>query len=170
MGHLFSKNISDHSIGAYRELCAGLGNTFEAIPSIMSSSEISFQPSHVFPLEPIGETEVNFSSQIAQLATETQNLRQTLSEVFQQLMTETSLQETTEEKLKAFAEENHLLQKQAEECKRKADYLESCAIMHAEEIEKALLLLERLCTQSRSTMLKIKKRHCERFGLSVFGR
>ncbi|KAK0747295.1 hypothetical protein B0T21DRAFT_277431, partial [Apiosordaria backusii] len=146
--HLFSKNISDHSIGAYRELCAGLGNTFEAVPSVISSSEISSQ--HVFPSEPIGEIEVSFSSRIAQLATETQNLRQTLSEVFQQLTTETSLREATEEKLKAVAEENHFLQEQAGECKRKADYLENCALMHAEDIEKVLLLLEGLRTQSNS--------------------
>lgn len=130
----------------------------------MSSSEISSQPSHVFPLEPIGEIEVSFSSRIAQLATETQNLRQTLSEVFQQLMTETSLRETTEEQLKAVSEENHLLQEQARECKRKADYLENCALMHAEEIEKVFLILEGLRTQSNSgsIMEKIEKRHCER--------
>ncbi|KAK4196453.1 hypothetical protein QBC40DRAFT_155641, partial [Triangularia verruculosa] len=30
--HLFSKNISDYSIGAYEKLCAELGNAFEAVP------------------------------------------------------------------------------------------------------------------------------------------
>jgi hypothetical protein len=30
--YLFSKNISDHSIGAYKELCGGIGVLFEAIP------------------------------------------------------------------------------------------------------------------------------------------
>ncbi|KAF2176044.1 hypothetical protein K469DRAFT_608542, partial [Zopfia rhizophila CBS 207.26] len=29
--HLFSKKISDHSIGAYKYLCEGVGTTFEAI-------------------------------------------------------------------------------------------------------------------------------------------
>lgn len=28
---IFSKNISDHSIGAYKELCEGVGKTFEAV-------------------------------------------------------------------------------------------------------------------------------------------
>ena len=28
---IFSKNISDHSIGAYKELCEGVGTTFEAV-------------------------------------------------------------------------------------------------------------------------------------------
>jgi hypothetical protein len=31
--HLSLKTLSDHSVGAYRELCAGIGQTFEAIPS-----------------------------------------------------------------------------------------------------------------------------------------
>ncbi|KAF2008722.1 hypothetical protein BU24DRAFT_429292 [Aaosphaeria arxii CBS 175.79] len=29
--HLFSKNLSDHSIGAYKSLCDGIGKTFEAV-------------------------------------------------------------------------------------------------------------------------------------------
>lgn len=29
-GYLFSKNLSDHSTGAYKELCKGVGVTFEA--------------------------------------------------------------------------------------------------------------------------------------------
>ncbi|KAK4676320.1 hypothetical protein QC764_0087190 [Podospora pseudoanserina] len=92
--HLFFRNISKYSIGAYRELCAGLGKKFEAVPSVISSSEISSQPSHIFPPEPIGEVEVSFSSRITQLATEIDNLRQRLSEVYKQLITETSLRET----------------------------------------------------------------------------
>ena len=31
--HLFSKNISDHSIGAYKELCEGIDSAFEAVPT-----------------------------------------------------------------------------------------------------------------------------------------
>jgi hypothetical protein len=30
--HLFEKSLSDHSTGAYKELCEGAGITFEAIP------------------------------------------------------------------------------------------------------------------------------------------
>ena len=30
---LFSKNLSDHSIGAYKELGAGVGETFEVVPT-----------------------------------------------------------------------------------------------------------------------------------------
>lgn len=31
--YLFSKNISDHSIGAYKKLCQGVGTAFEALPA-----------------------------------------------------------------------------------------------------------------------------------------
>lgn len=33
LSELFSKNISDHSIRAYRDLCEGVDKTFEAISS-----------------------------------------------------------------------------------------------------------------------------------------
>jgi len=36
--HLFKKHISKHSIGAYRELCRGVGVSFEAILSHDSSN------------------------------------------------------------------------------------------------------------------------------------
>ena len=32
LSKLFSKNISDHSIRAYKALCEGVDNTFEAVP------------------------------------------------------------------------------------------------------------------------------------------
>ena len=38
---LFSKNISDHSAGAYRELCEGVGKTFEAVPPILPDASNS---------------------------------------------------------------------------------------------------------------------------------
>ncbi|KAH8655517.1 hypothetical protein BX600DRAFT_440036 [Xylariales sp. PMI_506] len=31
--HLFSKNLSDHSINAYKQLCQSLGESFEVIPN-----------------------------------------------------------------------------------------------------------------------------------------
>lgn len=34
---LFSKNLSDHSIGAYRELCEGLDKIFEAVPPTLTA-------------------------------------------------------------------------------------------------------------------------------------
>lgn len=38
---LFSKNISDHSAGAYRELCEGVDKAFEAVPSILTLADAS---------------------------------------------------------------------------------------------------------------------------------
>jgi hypothetical protein len=35
--HLFSKNISDHSIGAYKELYKGISIAFEAIPASIAT-------------------------------------------------------------------------------------------------------------------------------------
>ena len=37
---VFSKNISEHSIGVYRLLCEGVSVTFEAVPSKGSSRDV----------------------------------------------------------------------------------------------------------------------------------
>ena len=38
--HLFKRNLSKHSIGAYRELCRGVGVSFEAILAPASSNAV----------------------------------------------------------------------------------------------------------------------------------
>ncbi len=35
--HLFSKNLSDYSIGAYKELCEGISVAFEAVPASIAT-------------------------------------------------------------------------------------------------------------------------------------
>jgi hypothetical protein len=35
--HLFSKNISDHSIGAYKKLYKGISIVFEAVPASIAT-------------------------------------------------------------------------------------------------------------------------------------
>ena len=39
LSELFSKNISDHSIRAYRDLCEGVGKTFEAVLSVPPNTD-----------------------------------------------------------------------------------------------------------------------------------
>ena len=33
LSKIFEKNIGDHSTGVYKELCKGVGKTFEAVPA-----------------------------------------------------------------------------------------------------------------------------------------
>ena len=33
LSKIFEKNISDHSVGVYKELCKGVGKTFKAVPT-----------------------------------------------------------------------------------------------------------------------------------------
>ena len=42
--HLFMKHLSKHSIGTYRELCRGVGVSFEAILSHNSSNAAERKP------------------------------------------------------------------------------------------------------------------------------
>ena len=42
--HLFKKQLSKHSIGAYRALCREVGVSFEAIPTTRPSPDVSSKP------------------------------------------------------------------------------------------------------------------------------
>ena len=46
--HLFSKNMSDHSIGAYKELCEGISIAFEAVPASIATGTGSIGDVHEF--------------------------------------------------------------------------------------------------------------------------
>ena len=42
--HLFKKQLSKHSIGAYRELYREVGVSFEAVPATLSNANASTKP------------------------------------------------------------------------------------------------------------------------------
>ena len=45
--HLFKKQLSKHSIGAYRELCREVGVSFEAVSTTSSNANASTKPHQV---------------------------------------------------------------------------------------------------------------------------
>ncbi|KAF2008351.1 hypothetical protein BU24DRAFT_360565 [Aaosphaeria arxii CBS 175.79] len=59
--HLFSKNLSDHSIGAYKSLCSGIGKTFEA--AVLGTSMLPT------------EADISFTGKISRLQTENSDLK-----------------------------------------------------------------------------------------------
>ncbi|KAI1330380.1 hypothetical protein F5Y16DRAFT_396346 [Xylariaceae sp. FL0255] len=61
---LFSKNLSDHSIGAYKELCDNVGVTFEAVPAVLSSPQNRLGHSIFSALHPEPRS---FTSQVSEL-------------------------------------------------------------------------------------------------------
>ena len=72
--HLFRKQLSKHSIGAYRELCRGVGVSFEAVTRTPSRSDASKQlEQERMDLPCSAGPEISFTSRIDQLRSE--NLR-----------------------------------------------------------------------------------------------
>jgi hypothetical protein len=84
--HLFSKNISDYSIGAYKELCEGVGVTSEVVPvttnrtdSVDYVQEILIAEVYNYPKFPVSASspcqlpQVSLSTKIDELQEE--NLR-----------------------------------------------------------------------------------------------
>jgi hypothetical protein len=112
--HLFLKNISDHSIGAYKELCKGIGVAFEAIPvnattgtgledhvqDVLISAEVCKQLEFLDPANHLTQpTQVSFSTKIDELRGENAKLEQELKQWRDQATEESRLRQQSEEEL-----------------------------------------------------------------------
>ncbi len=53
--HLFEKHLSKHSIGAYRELCRGVGVSFEAVLALGSSTGAEKKVRRIPAIFPVAE-------------------------------------------------------------------------------------------------------------------
>ncbi|KAF2685017.1 hypothetical protein K458DRAFT_300965, partial [Lentithecium fluviatile CBS 122367] len=98
--HLFSKNISDHSINAYKELYNGVGKTFEAIPAKQGNSTNSL--------------DVSFSALIDQLQGENALLSHAIEEMRTRLLVELERRQQAEKELERLKEVNRRLQEESE--------------------------------------------------------
>ena len=94
--HLFAKQLSKHSVGAYMELCRDVGVSFEAVPIHAAQPK----PSHT-------KSEVTFSTRIEELLRDNQQLVQDLDEHRTRLLIETEKKQTTETALEQVKRELH---------------------------------------------------------------
>ncbi|KAF1949116.1 hypothetical protein CC80DRAFT_581698 [Byssothecium circinans] len=107
--HLFSKNISDHSISAYKDLCNGVGRTFEAIPAKQRNSADSFGMVEGAVVSTVSQTEISFSTLIDQLQDKNFVLSQSLDEMRTQLSVELECRRHAERELARLKEVNKRL-------------------------------------------------------------
>jgi DNA repair ATPase RecN len=124
--HLFSKNISDHSIGAYKELCEGIDSAFEAVPvttttftrlaeyiqETLKSTEVCKPVKFLIPtkknsLKPL---QASFSAKIDELREENENLERELKEWKDQATAESKLREDSEQERNQLRVANQTLQ------------------------------------------------------------
>ncbi|KAH6665233.1 hypothetical protein B0J14DRAFT_660920 [Halenospora varia] len=104
--HLFSKNISDHSIGAYKELCEGIDSAFEAVPVTTTTLTRSAE----YVQETLISTEASFSAKIDELREENENLKRELKEWKDQAMAESKLRQDSEQERSQLRVANQTLQ------------------------------------------------------------
>ncbi|KAF2181005.1 hypothetical protein K469DRAFT_692521 [Zopfia rhizophila CBS 207.26] len=137
---LFSKNISDHSIGAYRELCEGVGVTFEAVSSITHSADA---PDSLVSLRYAG---TSFSAKIDQLKEENARLLQELHEWRDKATAESERRELAEGQVRQLHGTHQQLQEQVRGYAVTADNLRSSVSMCFQGLDKVLPVLEELRT------------------------
>ncbi|KAI0442069.1 hypothetical protein F4803DRAFT_520807 [Xylaria telfairii] len=106
--YLFSKNLSRHSIRAYRTLCSNVGVTFEAVRSAPEAPIHSRESSFVLtPFEP-----TSFTSQITQLQAQNNHLSRQFQATKLQLEAEIKLRLSFDEKLQLAYKRSECLQKE----------------------------------------------------------
>jgi len=133
--HLFSKNLSNHSIGAYKELCECVGISFEAVLK-RSPARDSIDPFAVYSPKP----NRSFSAQIAELENKAEKLTEEVS--YWRIQADRLLQSknSVEEELRLVMVENRRHRQDKEENSR----FKKTAISCFQNLEKILPLVDEL--------------------------
>ena len=138
--YLFSKNISDHSIRAYKDLCEGVGITFEVVSSnpreiALGSSAISIGPP---------ETDISFSAKIDQLREDNNRLAQNIIMYEAELSAELKHRKAIEEELEQLRESNQQFQDKAREDSQVTEYCIGIMRKYFQGLSTVLPVLEEL--------------------------
>ena len=92
--HLFCKQLSKHSIGAYRELCRGVGVWFEAVATTASRANAGeLHDQERIDLRCSADSEIKFAARIDQLQSEIRRLTAELDVANGQVAEESKLKE-----------------------------------------------------------------------------
>ncbi|KAF9690390.1 hypothetical protein EKO04_011609 [Ascochyta lentis] len=112
--HLFSKNISEHSVGAYKELCAGVSKDFEVIAPTVESADAAQRAEGLGCLRPAMSmgVDMSFSAQIARLEEENTRLSTKAEEAKGQLSAESRRRQEVETTVEQLGQAHQRLQEQ----------------------------------------------------------
>ena len=158
MRHLFEKNLSDHSIGAYKELFEEVGNTFEAVRS--GSQEPVAYPGEVLLVRNIYPSlylsnlqqdsnrsgPVSFTSKINELQIQNDYLSQQLQFVKFQLEAEVKLRLGLEEKLKLSHDRQEVFREDLQRANSREGYFRAATMKYSEGLSKLLPIISELHT------------------------
>lgn len=153
---LFSKNISDHSVRAYRELCEGLDKTFEAVSptppitgdrdSIVSVSRRNIRNHLGFPNKvlQLQGPEASFSAKIEHLENENDRLLHELCQWRDKATAESRGRQHAEEQANRLYDTNQQLQDQIRDYSARANYLTGRVMKCFEGLDQVIPVLEEL--------------------------
>ncbi|KIW79862.1 hypothetical protein Z517_06477 [Fonsecaea pedrosoi CBS 271.37] len=138
LSELFSKNISDHSIRAYRDLCEGVDKTFEAVSSAPPNTNA------LGSVVSLQDPKASFSAKIEHLENESARFFHELCQWRDKATAESKGRQLAEEEANRLHETNQQLQGRIREYSDRANYLTGQAMKCFEGLDKVLLVLEEL--------------------------
>ena len=114
LDHLFSKNISEHSVGAYKELYAGVGRVFEAVAPPDETARTTQRLTGLGCLRPAMATgvDISFSAQIECLEEENARLSTEIEDTKRQLSEESRRRQEAEATLEQLGQANQRVREQ----------------------------------------------------------
>ncbi|KAF2008252.1 hypothetical protein BU24DRAFT_360698, partial [Aaosphaeria arxii CBS 175.79] len=138
--HLFSKNLSDHSIGAYKSLCDGIGKTFEAV--LLGTSMLPT------------EADIGFTGKISRLQKENSGLKAELETYKSSLCIEQQKRLDLENTVNCLQLEIAQTQAYLEESLKAAEGYVTVRHRHLDALHRVLPILEELRQDISDTSLQ----------------
>ncbi|KAH8701370.1 hypothetical protein GQ44DRAFT_732936 [Phaeosphaeriaceae sp. PMI808] len=114
---IFTKNLSQHSINAYKALCEGVGISFEAVYAS------TYDTSKLDHLTSLRSHDVSFSAKIYHLQSANVKLRKEMETWKEKATTESQRVKLAEEQLCKMCENNQQLQEQVDRYAASTEYL-----------------------------------------------
>ena len=160
--HLFTKQLSDHTLGAFKDLCEGLGKTFEAVPqtegrsitpSIGSAisvptrvSQVTRQVVLVLTNEKLSTSsaQTSLSSRIDELQELNAELVKEISSLHDQVASELAVKKRLEGELGLLNETNRQLRQEIEKKAQERDYFWVASVKYAEGIRRMVPIIDGL--------------------------
>ncbi|KAI0117234.1 hypothetical protein F4814DRAFT_448237 [Daldinia grandis] len=136
--HLFSKNLSEHSARAYKDLCEGVGTTFEAV----RATPDSYPGQDAFVS--IGTEPPSFTSRINELQVQNDYLTQQLNLLRFQLEAEIKLRLSVEEKQKVADERISTTQEKLDAAVRREGYFRSIALRYSQGFARIIPIINEI--------------------------
>ncbi|KAL9948567.1 hypothetical protein ACHAO5_001667 [Verticillium nonalfalfae] len=137
--YLFEKNLSNHSIRAYKELCDCVGVSFEAVLKTQAPAYPGQQLLSAAPSEPL-----SFTSRINELEVQNAYMSQQLQLLRLQLEAEVKLRLSLDDKLKLSYERSEDLQNDLKAAARGEGYFRDMAVKYSQGIARLVPILNEL--------------------------